>query len=187
MGWPFVSRARYEALEADRERLRGERDQFLKDRNSFKYAAESAARQFTEADATNRRLAGRVLELNVRLSAYAESDPDYVACLERRIACLQQGVARYLPALWKVRKELAKSTEVEGALARQIHELAQPVEPTDDEMDSINRLIRERDSEKKRADHLQKRLDQATGLDSAPVAAGVGWQDRREKKMRFDK
>jgi hypothetical protein len=43
------------------------------------------------------------------------------------------------------------------------------------------------EAEKKRADHLQQRLDQATGLDTAPVAAGAGWQDRREQKMRFDK
>lgn len=43
------------------------------------------------------------------------------------------------------------------------------------------------EEEKKRADHLQQRLDQATGLDDPAIAAGAAWQDRREQKMRFDK
>ena len=47
--------------------------------------------------------------------------------------------------------------------------------------------IAEYEAEKKRADHLQARLDQALGLDAAAVAAGGTWQDRREQKMRFDK
>ena len=89
--------------------------------------------------------------------------------------------------LTKLRERLAASMAAESALAKQIHEMAQPVEQTDEEMDAINLLIQERDTEKRRADHLQQRLDQATGLDSAPVAAGASWQDRREQKMRFDK
>jgi len=57
MGWPFVSRRRYKtlaadysALHADRERIRGERTQFAKDRDAQKAAAETAARLFNEAD-----------------------------------------------------------------------------------------------------------------------------------------
>jgi chromosome segregation ATPase len=53
MRWPLVSRRRYEALEADRERIRGERDQFLKDRDSFKYAAESASEKYTDTAIVN--------------------------------------------------------------------------------------------------------------------------------------
>lgn len=41
--------------------------------------------------------------------------------------------------------------------------------------------------QKRRADHLQKVWDDAHELDSPAVAAGAGWQDRREQKMRFDK
>lgn len=52
MRWPFVTRARYEALAADRERLRGERDQFLKDRNTAQAAERTAAALFTRADNT---------------------------------------------------------------------------------------------------------------------------------------
>lgn len=54
MRWPFVSRRRHEReleyANADRERLRGERNQFADDRDAFKAAVETAARQFEEAD-----------------------------------------------------------------------------------------------------------------------------------------
>lgn len=66
--------------------------------------------------------------------------------------------------LTKAREQLAASMAAESALAMQIHEMAQPVEPTDDELDTLNRLIRERDSEKVRADRLQKQYDDAAGL-----------------------
>jgi hypothetical protein len=155
MKWPFVSRSRYEAVEADRERIRGERDQFLKDRKAAQAAAEKASALFTQAD-------------------------EELAATTIVNACLTED-------LTKLREQLAASTAAESALAKQIHEMAQPVEQTDEEMDAINLLIQERDTEKRRADHLQQRLDQATGLDSAPVAAGAGWQERREQKMRFDK
>ena len=46
--------------------------------------------------------------------------------------------------LTELRAKLAASMDAESALARQIHEMAQPVEPTDDEMDDLNRLVRER-------------------------------------------
>lgn len=53
MKWLFVSRRRYEleldAVKADRERIRGERDQFKQDRDAQRTAAKTAARQFDEA------------------------------------------------------------------------------------------------------------------------------------------
>lgn len=42
------------------------------------------------------------------------------------------------------------------------------------------------EAEKRRADGLQRRLDQALGLDAAAVALGETWQARREQKMRYD-
>ena len=44
-------RAEIAALNADRDRLRGERDQFAKDRDAAMAAAKTSARQFTDADA----------------------------------------------------------------------------------------------------------------------------------------
>ncbi len=100
--WPFVSRRRHQAeldaVNADRERLRGERNQFAEDRDGFKYTAETAARRFVEADAANRRLHNRNLELGRRLSALSESDPEYAAALEQRIASLTKASVRVLGA-----------------------------------------------------------------------------------------
>ncbi len=73
--------------------------------------------------------------------------------------------------LTKVRKELAETQQVESALARQIHDMAQPVDP-----DDITRLTRERDSEKKRADHLQRELDNALGRGGRRVEDSSRWQ-----------
>ncbi len=46
MRWPLVSRRRFEAVGADRERLRGERDQFAKDRDAaLRFSAETELRR----------------------------------------------------------------------------------------------------------------------------------------------
>jgi len=51
------------------------------------------ARWLAEADAANRRLAARNLELGNRISAFAESDPEYAAQLEQQVARLTAEVA----------------------------------------------------------------------------------------------
>lgn len=135
--WPFVSRRRYDSVNADRERLRGERDQFAKDRDAFKYAAEQASEKYTDTAIVN--------------------------------DCLTED-------LTKIREQLAASQQVEGALARQIHDMAQPVDPDDAYLDDITRLTNERDSEKKRADHLQRELDNALGLGDRRVEDSSRWQ-----------
>ena len=145
MKWPFVSRRRHEAeltaanaeLAADCARLRGERDQFAKDRDAQLRTARTAAAWFTSANNRADRLEADLVE---------------------------------------ARTKLAVSMDAESALARQIHAMAQPVEPTDEEVDEINRLIRERDSEKRRADRLQKELDDATFLPAGKVENSVRWQ-----------
>ncbi|MFI0268611.1 hypothetical protein [Streptomyces luteogriseus] len=96
-------------------------------------------RQLAEADATNRRLAGRNLELGERLSRLAEADPEYAAQLEHRIGRLQKAGKRILAAWW---------------------------------------------AEKRRADRLQARLDDALGLDDPAVLAGQNWQATRQDGAR---
>src|SRR3954469_14671540 len=59
--------------------------------------------------------------------------------------------------LLKAAEDLAASRRVEGSLARQLHAMAQPVEPTDEHMDELNRLLAELHAEKARADRLQRR------------------------------
>jgi septal ring factor EnvC (AmiA/AmiB activator) len=75
-----------------------------------------------------------------------------------------------------LRSQLAASVAAEGALARQIHTLAQPVEPTDACIDDMNRLIRELEAERKRTDHLQARLDDAVGLGAERPLDSRSWQ-----------
>jgi len=123
MRFPFVLRARHDAelaaAEAESNRLRRERDDARTERAAFQHTSRLAARQFADADATNRRLDGRLLELGKRISRLTEADPEYTAALESRIVRLREVGKRIL-----------------AAHAR----------------------------EKKRADHLQRRLDDAVGL-----------------------
>lgn len=60
--------------------------------------------------------------------------------------------------------------------------------------DRIARLARgvararaEAATETRRADQLQMRLDDAVGLNTAAVALGESWQQRRQPRMPFDK
>lgn len=75
-----------------------------------------------------------------------------------------------------IRAKLTASMDAESALAQQIHEMAQPVEPTDAELDDITRLTRELDSEKRRADRLQKQYDDAVGLGGGRIEDSRRWQ-----------
>jgi hypothetical protein len=49
------------------------------------------------------------------------------------------------------------------------------------------RLFLTRRAEQQRADHLQQRLDDALGLNSAAVALGSSWQSRRDDKRGLRK
>lgn len=73
------------------------------------------------------------------------------------------------------RRELADVRKVEESLARQIHEMAQPVEPSDEEVDAAQ-LRLELDAERRRADDLQQRLDDAVGLASGGILNSAPWQ-----------
>ncbi|MFE6634718.1 hypothetical protein ACFVFT_14725 [Streptomyces tendae] len=79
-------------------KLRGERDEARRERNAFHTAATTGARQFAQADADNRRLAGRNRELTRRLEDSAEGV--YVAQLETRLQALAKGTARWMLAVW---------------------------------------------------------------------------------------
>jgi hypothetical protein len=69
MEWPLVSRRRYNAVNADRERIRGERDQFAKDRDAFKYAAESATEKYTDTAIVNEILTEDLSKAREELAA----------------------------------------------------------------------------------------------------------------------
>lgn len=74
-------------------------------------------RQLAEADATNRRLEGRVLELGRRLTKLAEADPEYAVVLERRVTRLRRVGARILAAYTAEKKRADRlQAELDDAL-----------------------------------------------------------------------
>ncbi|MDX3520769.1 hypothetical protein [Streptomyces scabiei] len=78
--------------------------------------------------------------------------------------------------LAKVRKQLADSQQVEGALAAQIHVLVGHDLPPETGLNPMADVIRERDAEKKRADRLQRQLDDAVGLAGRIPEDSSRWQ-----------
>jgi len=109
MGWPFVSRSRYDAVYADRERVRGERDQFLKDRKAAQASARTAARQYDEAGAViaclEKKLAGQ------DQPATAAPDDARTAALEAEVADLRKRLARAQAETVALSGELAEVRE----------------------------------------------------------------------------
>lgn len=116
----LVTRRRYlrdlAAERAETRRVKQVKDNFWQERDAALAAARTAARQFAEADAANKRLAGRNRALQERLEQrqdYAEAE--YAVQLERRLYRLTKGTARWMAALWAERAESTK-------LARQVDE-----------------------------------------------------------------
>ncbi|WP_200309091.1 hypothetical protein [Streptomyces adelaidensis] len=103
----FVSRRRHNAevaaLNADRDRLRDRAEKAEQAAETAKRNCGQAIRQFVEADATNRRLAGRNAELTRRLDD--GTDAEYTARLEARVDRLTKAAGRYLNAFWTARRE----------------------------------------------------------------------------------
>ena len=50
--------------------------------------------------------------------------------------------------------------------------------------EQVTALISERNAEQKRADRLQRRLDDAVGLNTAALAEGARWRERRQDKPK---
>ncbi|KOG21767.1 hypothetical protein [Streptomyces viridochromogenes] len=131
-----VAEAKADATaETDRQRERA--DNAEQAQATAEYNRGQVLNQLNTADAANRRLHDRNLELGRRISALTESDPEYAARLERRVARLRLAGKRIFAAY--------------GA-------------------------------QKKRADRLQQRLDDACGLNAPAVLAGSGWQSTRHDK-----
>jgi hypothetical protein len=89
------------AAKAETNRQRDRADKFEKRADTAVFNRQQIARQLVQADADNRRLAGRNLELGRLVSALRESDPEHAAALERRITRLRKVGARILTAYGK--------------------------------------------------------------------------------------
>ncbi|MEU5624234.1 hypothetical protein [Streptomyces tendae] len=112
-------------------KLHGERDEARKERDAFQSAARTAAEKYVVADATNRRLDGRVRELTRRLDArgdlaqqrgadlgrlnnrlgHAEAEfhhiDSYAARMEVRLDRALRGAARWMTAVWSRDRRIA--------------------------------------------------------------------------------
>jgi chromosome segregation ATPase len=92
-------RAVQTAARSEQERLRIRAERAEKRARTAEFNREQILRQLAEADATNRRLHGRNLELGRQVSALAESDLEYAAQLEQRVARLKR-VGKRIVAAW---------------------------------------------------------------------------------------
>lgn len=95
-GLTTTRRLRDAQAETTRQRRRAETAE--KSARTAEYNREQILRQLALADVANRRLHDRNVELGRRLSALAESDPDYAALLERRVDRLRLAGRRVLVA-----------------------------------------------------------------------------------------
>lgn len=101
-------------LKARINQLRAERDTARQERDTAAYTRAQVLRQLAEADAANRRLAGRNAELTRRLEQHDDyAEAAYAMELERRLERLARGTARWMAALWAERTESSR-------LARQL-------------------------------------------------------------------
>lgn len=162
--WFISSRRHREELAAARAetaRLRGERDEALKQRKTAVFNREQILRQLAGEEAANVRLHGRILELGRRNSELTESDPEYAAQLERRVARLRKVIAR-LYAGGHAEKLRADH------LQKRLDDAAR--EAADGEWRGRARRA------EKRVAHLEKELDNALGMPASGIMTSAPWQ-----------
>jgi hypothetical protein len=108
----LVTRRRHEAelaaMREEREQQRARADEANEIATAEVAVRRTLNRQLAEADAVNRRLAGRNAELTRRLEE--NTDAEYTARLETRVERLAKGASRYLAALWTARAEIRELT-----------------------------------------------------------------------------
>ncbi|MEV7154855.1 hypothetical protein AB0N77_09550 [Streptomyces misionensis] len=173
MKWPLVTRRRYEndlaAVDADRARLRAERDQFAKDRDVQRAVARKAAEQFADLDdrytatvIVNTCLTEELTAARNRIAEYGDrrtvSDVLVEHDVHRKALANALGDQKYHLNWGELIAEVARLNAAAEA------------------------WMADHAAEKKRADQLQERLDDAFGLNTPAVEAGAAWGDRRTDK-----
>lgn len=129
--------------------------------------AARAERLVAERDAALEEASAHLAAARTAARQFKEADEKYVdACLVNE---------RLTKELAAARRELAAVRKVEESLARQIHEMAQPVEPSDEEVDAAQ-LRLELDRAEARVKHLEKELDNALGMPAGGILASAPWQ-----------
>ncbi|WP_158073017.1 hypothetical protein, partial [Streptomyces kebangsaanensis] len=100
-------------------RLRAERDKARAERDTAVYNRQQIGRQLAEADAANKRLAGRNSVLQERLEQREDyTEAAYVVQVEKRLDRLARGTARWMAALWAERAESIRLARQAGEADR---------------------------------------------------------------------
>lgn len=109
-------------------RLRAERDKARAERDTAVYNRQQIGRQLAEADAANKRLAGRNSVLQERLEQREDyTEAAYVVQVEKRLDRLARGTARWMAALWAERAESIRLARQAGEADRRVLNLVREV------------------------------------------------------------
>ena len=178
---PFASRRRLETelayVKADRERIRAERTQFAKDRDAYRAAAETAARQFTTAD---RDLAAARRQLDERGQLLAKV-PDALVDHDARRKALTDALGLPQAADWSdvtvqasaLRTLLSRARSDVAALTAELAELRDDGRHVDGGTVQPRTVSAEVLRERARADALAARLAEVTAANQACTCGGA--------------
>ncbi|MET8694780.1 hypothetical protein ABZV65_19805 [Streptomyces bauhiniae] len=153
MKFPFVTRARYQQVEAERRRIA---DQYV-----------SLEEKYTGTVIVNTCLADDLGKAKARLAEYG----------------VRRTVSDVLEEHDVHRKALANTLGDQKLHLNWDQLITEVARLTG----AAEAWMADYDREKRRADGLQKQLDDAFSLDSAEIAEGASWQSRRQAKLRWDK
>lgn len=163
MRWPFVSRSRYDAAHAEANRLRAERDAALKDADTWYHAATRTSELYVDTSLVNECLTHDLTAAKERLAEYG----------------VRRTVSDVLEEHDVNRKALAEA--IHAGLHLNWEQLIDTARRT---YEAATEWRADYEAQRKRADQLQARLDDACGLDDPGVQAGVNWQARRVDKPK---
>ncbi|MFI8351239.1 hypothetical protein [Streptomyces sp. NPDC085596] len=174
MKLPFVTRARYEKALAEIDGLRrrvldteARHDQAEGERRRIASQYVSLEEQYTNTVIVNACLTDDLAKAKARLAEYGgrRTVPDVLEEHDVHRKALADTLGdQKLHLNWD--QLIAEVARLNGAAVA---------------------WMADHDREKRRADGLQKQLDDALGLNTTEVAEGSKWQARRESKLRWDK
>jgi len=186
MRMPFITRLRHDceiaALTEDRERIRGERNQFLEDHKAMRTAARTAARQFEDADRAYKQAAAENVRLAGQLRALADESKAVDALAEhdihRKTLAVALGMdpetgwARLTAEAEKLRKAAGVQAVIDATRARQTTVVDEDHRPIDGGSVGPRSLASELLRQKGRADRLATTVEELTAANQACTCGG---------------
>ncbi|MGW1533923.1 hypothetical protein [Streptomyces aureus] len=186
MRLPFITRLRHDceiaALTEDRERIRGERNQFLSDHKAMRAAAKTAARQFEDADRAHAAAAAENVRLAGQLRALAsDSKPaDALAEHEAHRKMLAAALGMDAETAWtrltaeaeRLRRSAGVQAVIDATKARQTRAIDEDHRPIDGGSVGPRALASEVLQQKARGDALAATVEELTAANQACTCGG---------------